>query len=90
MYLNKNYCYIDIKSLIYLKDFLLKKNNYNKYISYIHLDNTSYNILNMDTLKEIALSNNELILIDNGNIKDIHRILANKIIKGEDLEKESF
>ena len=41
----------------------------------------------MNLLEEISLSNSELIIIDTGNIKDIHRILANKIIKKEELEK---
>ena len=36
--------------------------------------------IEINILKEIALSNNELIIIDNGNITNIHRILSNKII----------
>ena len=71
------------KSFSYIKDFLINKNSNNKYI----LNNKLEDIYK---LKELALSNNELILVDTGNIKDIHRILANQIIKEEDLEKESF
>ena len=44
----------------------------------------------INLLKEIALSNNELILVDTGNIKDIHRMFANKIVKYENLKNESF
>ena len=33
---------------------------------------------------------NELVIIDTGKIKDIHKMLANKIITEENLENESF
>ena len=78
---NKNFYTLDIQSLTYLKDYLLKQKN-NKYILNDSVD--------IEILKEIALSNNELILVDEGNINNIHKKLANRIIKEEDLKKESF
>ena len=77
----ENLFYIDKQSLIYLKDYLLKQNS-NKYILNDSID--------IKILKEIAISNNELIIVDTGNIENIHRKLANRIVKEEDLEKESF
>ena len=77
---NENFYYVDEQSLIYLKDYLLTQIN-NKYI----LDDN----IDVEILKDIALSNNELIIVDTGNIKNIHKKLANRIVK-EDLEKESF
>ena len=49
---------------------------------YIMCDTT-----NIEMLKEIALSNNELVVVDTGNMKDIHRVLANKIITKQELQK---
>ena len=72
---------IDIQSLIYLKGYLLKQNN-NKYVLG---DN-----IGTEILKEIAITNNELIVVDTGNIKNIHKKLANRIIKEEDFKKEAF
>ena len=77
---NINFYPINIKSLIYLKGYLLVQNN--KYI----LDDS----IDVEILKEIALSNNELVIVDIGNIENIHRKLANRIIKEEGLEKELF
>lgn len=77
-----DFVYFNINSLIYLKDYLIKGSSNNKFI-------LKYST-NLYIPKEIALSNNELILIDEGNTKDIDKILANKIIKKEDLSKESF
>ncbi|MBQ3422342.1 MAG: DUF4116 domain-containing protein, partial [Romboutsia sp.] len=71
---------LDIETFKEIKYYLLSQSN-NKYIL-----NDNMNI-EIDMLKQIALSNNELILVDTGNIKDIHRILANRIITLEDLEK---
>ena len=44
----------------------------------------------LEILKELSLSNNEVILVDTGKTKEIHKLLANRIIKKEDFEKESF
>ena len=67
--------YFDYRSLKVLKEYLLKENSNNKYIFDDNAD--------IDILKEISLSNNELVIIDTGEIKDIHKMLANKIIKKE-------
>ena len=64
-----------------MKDYLLTQIN-NKYI----LDDN----IDVEILKDIALSNNELIIVDTGNIKNIHKKLANRIIKEEDFKKEAF
>ncbi|MBQ3423162.1 MAG: DUF4116 domain-containing protein, partial [Romboutsia sp.] len=76
------YFYVDINSLNYLNQYLLKQNTNNKYI----LDDRT----ELNVLKEISLSNNELIIVDTGYIKEIHKVLANKIITVEDLENKSF
>ena len=78
---NKSFYKLDIESFIYLKDYLLKQNN-NKYI----LDDS----IDVEILKDIALSNNELIIVDTESIINVHKKLANRIVKEEDLEKESF
>ena len=69
---------IDLNSLNYLKEYLLNKNSKNHFILE---DNVDYVDINL--LKDIALSNNELIIINTGKIKDFHKVLANKIIKGD-------
>ena len=78
---NKSFYKLDIESFIYLKDYLLKQNN-NKYI----LDDS----IDVEILKDIALSNNELIIVDTESIINVHKKLANRIVKEEDLKKESF
>ena len=85
--INEHFNYFDTDSLIYLKDFLLKQNSNNIYIfNDEYFKNEEY----LTLLKELALSNNKVVLVDTGNIKEIHKILANRIIKVEDLYKESF
>lgn len=64
---------LDLRSLNYLKDYLTKENSNNHFILQNHID--------LEILKDVALSNNELIIkkTEKGNINDIHKKIANII-----------
>ena len=86
-YFNKDYINCEINSFEYIKDFLLKENENN---TYVFDDEYFVDEEYLGLLKEFALSNNNLIIIDNGNIRDIHKMLANKITTIDELKKGSF
>lgn len=63
---------LDRRSLDYLRNYLIDKNNNNHYI----LEDT----IDIELFKKIAISNNELIITNTGNVNEIHKKIADMII----------